>query len=177
MYVNHKSYNYEGQEVTKGIPDPFVESLVHNSIIIQIPLLHGQVNNRLEKVLSVFDQSRKDKHNRQVLNIDEDLYADDEEMIYILHRLTSAAANAKMRQDMNVEDEYFSAIEKRDTEIMVRDKRIEEQEIKLAEQDHKLAEKESQIRALVTALAGKGLACEEIAALTGCKTEDIKLML
>ena len=219
LYVNHKSYNYEGQEVTKGIPDPFVESLVHNSIIIQIPLLHGQVNNRLEKVLSVFDQSRKDKHNRQVLNIDEDLYADDEEMIYILHRLTSAAANAKMRQHMNVEDEYFSAIEKRDTEIMVRDKRIEEQEIKLAEQDHKLteqdhklaeqdhklaenelklaenelkiaenelkiaeqdhklAEKESQIRTLVTALAGKGLSCEEIAALTGCKTEDIKLML
>lgn len=96
-----------------------------------------------------------------------------------------------MRQDMNVEDEYFSAIEKRDTEIMVRDKRIEEQEIKLAEQDHKLAEqdhklaenelklaeKESQIRALVTALAGKGLSCGEIAALTGCKTEDIKLML
>lgn len=76
-----------------------------------------------------------------------------------------------------MEDEYFSAIEKRDTEIMVRDKRIEEQEIKLAEQDHKLAEKESQIRALVTALAGKGLACEEIAALTGCKIEDIKLML
>ena len=93
------------------------------------------------------------------------------------YRLTSAAANAKMRQDMNVEDEYFSAIEKRDTEIMVRDKRIEEQEIKLAEQDYKLAEKESQIRALVTALAGKGLSCEEIAALTGCKTEDIKLML
>ena len=89
-----------------------------------------------------------------------------------------------MRQDMNVEDEYFSAIEKRDTEIMVRDKRIEEQEIKLAEQDHKLAEnelklaeKESQIRALVTALAGKGLSCEEIAALTGCKIEDIKSIL
>lgn len=83
-----------------------------------------------------------------------------------------------------MEDEYFSAIEKRDTEIMVRDKRIEEQEIKLADQDHKLAEnelklaeKESQIRALVTALAGKGLSCGEIAALTGCKIEDIKLML
>ena len=83
-----------------------------------------------------------------------------------------------------MEDEYFSAIEKRDTEIMVRDKRIEEQEVKLAEQDHKLAEnelklaeKESQIRALVTALAGKGLSCEKIAALTGCKIEDIKLML
>ena len=47
LYVNHKSYDYNGQEVTNGLPDPFVESLTHNSIIVQIPLLHGQVNNRL----------------------------------------------------------------------------------------------------------------------------------
>lgn len=33
----------------------------------------------------------------------------------------------KLRQDMNVEDEFFSAIEHRDTAIMMRDKKIEEQ--------------------------------------------------
>ncbi|MGN1213867.1 MAG: hypothetical protein ACI4TR_03130, partial [Bacteroidaceae bacterium] len=54
LYVRHKSYDYDGNEVTKGIPDPFVESLIHDSIIVQIPLLHGHVNNRLVKVLSVF---------------------------------------------------------------------------------------------------------------------------
>ncbi len=41
LYVNHKSYNYDGVEVTKGIPDPFVDSLVHDSIIVQIPLLRS----------------------------------------------------------------------------------------------------------------------------------------
>ena len=130
---------------TKGIPDPFVESLTHNSIIIQLPLLHGQVNNRLEKVLSVFDQSRKDANSRQIMQIDESLYADDADMLYILHRLTSAAADAKLRQDMNVEDEYFSAIEKRDTEIMLRDKRIEAQTIELARQECLLEAQHNQL--------------------------------
>ncbi|MDO5128898.1 MAG: hypothetical protein Q4D64_03140, partial [Prevotellaceae bacterium] len=134
LYVRHKSYDYDGVEVTKGMPDPFVESLVHDSIIVQIPLLHGRVNNRLVEVLSVFDQTNKDGNNRQVLNIDEDTYRGDAEMEHILHRLLVAASDAKLRQDMNVEDEYFSAIETRDTAIMRRDQRIAEQSAQLEEQ-------------------------------------------
>ena len=57
IYVNHHAYNYDGKKVEAGIPDPFVESLQHDSIIVQIPLLHGRVNNRLEKVLCLFDQT------------------------------------------------------------------------------------------------------------------------
>ncbi|MCI6554844.1 MAG: hypothetical protein MSA43_04205 [Prevotella sp.] len=34
LYVQHKSYNYDGEEVTVGLPDPFVDSLVHDSIIV-----------------------------------------------------------------------------------------------------------------------------------------------
>ena len=126
LYVSHKSYDYDGKEVTKGLPDPFVESLVHDSIIVQIPRLHGNVNNRLEEVLSVFDQTRKDRHNRQVMNIDESEYDGDEEMMHIIHRLLAAAADAKLRQDMNVEDEYFLAIENRDTAFKQRNKLIKE---------------------------------------------------
>ena len=134
LYVQHKSYNYDGEEVTVGLPDPFVDSLVHDSIIVQIPRLHGNVNNRLEVLLSVFDQTRKDKHNRQVMNIDESEYEDDAEMMHIIHRLLAAAADAKLRQDMNVEDEYFLAIENRDTAIMQRDKLIKEQDKQIADQ-------------------------------------------
>ncbi|MDO4180622.1 MAG: hypothetical protein Q4D36_04965, partial [Bacteroidales bacterium] len=126
LYVSHKSFDYNGTEVFRGLPDPFVDSLVHDSIIVQIPLLRGQVNNRLEKVLSVFDQTMKDRYNRQVLTLDEDQYAGDEEMMYILRRLLAAASDSKLRQDMNVEDEFFQAIENRDTAIMMRDKLIAE---------------------------------------------------
>lgn len=155
LYVNHKSYDYNGTEVTKGLPDPFVDSLVHNSIIVQIPLLHGQVNNRLDKVLSVFNQSQKDGENRQMLNIDENIYADDADMQYILRRLLAAASNHQLRQDMNVEDEYFKAIENRDTAIMTRDKRIAEQDAQIAEQETQIAEQETQIAEQETQIAEK----------------------
>ena len=156
LYVRHKSYDYDGKEVTKGLPDPFVESLVHDSIIVQIPLLHGHVNNRLVEVLSVFDQTNKDKHNRQVLNINEDCYADDSEMKHILHRLLTAASDAKLRQDMNVEDEYFSAIENRDTAIMMRDKRIAQQEEQLTQQGEQLAQQGEQLAQQGEQLAQQG---------------------
>lgn len=163
LYVNHKSFDYNGSEVKKGLPDPFVDSLVHDSIIVQIPLLRGQVNNRLEKVLSVFDQTMKDRHNRQVLTLDEERYADDEDMMYILRRLLAAASDSKVRQDMNVEDEFFMAIESRDTAIMARDKKI--------------AEQDAQMKILIKSLIQGGRTPEDIASLIGLSIENIQALL
>ena len=146
IYVRHHSYNYDGQLVTKGLPNPFVDSLTHDSIIVQIPRLHGQINNRLDKVLSIFDQTLKDGQNGQVLNIDDSMYSGDDEMQHILHRLLMAATNADMRQDMNVEDEYYSIIEKRDTEILQRDKLLAQQNVQLAQKSAQLEEQSAQIK-------------------------------
>ncbi len=190
LYVRHKSYDYDGKEVTKGMPDPFVESLVHDSIIVQIPYLHGRVNNRLVEVLSVFDQTNKDGKNRQVLKIDDSVYDGDTEMQHILHRLLAAASDSKLRQDMNVEDEYFSAIETRDTAIMKRDQRIAEQDAQLEEQSAQLEEQSAQLEEqsaqleeqraalLVSAKAMKsaGIPFEQIATITKITIEEIKLL-
>ena len=177
LYVRHKSYDYDGVEVTKGMPDPFVESLVHDSIIVQIPLLHGRVNNRLVEVLSVFDQTNKDGNNRQVLNIDEDTYCGDAEMEHILHRLLVAASDAKLRQDMNVEDEYFSAIETRDTAIMRRDQRIAEQSAQLEEQSAQLEEQRSALLISAKAMKTAGIPIEQIAEMTRLSVEEISDMV
>ena len=181
LYVRHKSYDYDGVEVTKGMPDPFVESLVHDSIIVQIPLLHGRVNNRLVEVLSVFDQTNKDSNNRQVLHIDESAYNGDAEMQHILHRLLAAASDSKLRQDMNVEDEYFSAIESRDTAIMKRDQRIaeqdaqlEEQSAQLEEQSARLEEQRASLLASAKAMKSSGMSEEQIAVLTKLDIEEIR---
>lgn len=173
IYVQHQAYDYDGKLVTKGVPDPFVDSLVHDSIIVQIPLLRGQVNNRLEEVLSVFDQTYKDKRNRQVLNIDEAIFSGDEEMNRIIRRLLSAASDAKLRQDMNVEDEYFSAIENRDTAIMMRDKKIAEQDAQLAEQDAQLAEKDGQLAATIKMLIAANVSVRQIAVNLNLSEEDV----
>ena len=145
LYVQHKAYDYEGHPVTKGIPNPFVDSLTHDSIIVQIPRLHGQVNTRLDKVLSIFDQTHKSKESQQVLTLDDSLYEDDADMKHIVHRLLMASTDADVRQDMNVEDEYFAAIEKRDTEIMLRDRKLAEQQVQLNEQQVQLSEQQVQL--------------------------------
>ena len=170
LYVKHKAYDYDGNVVTDGIPDPFVESLIHDSIIVQIPLLHGQVNNRLEKVLSVFDQSQKNGSDRHVLNVNDTPFNDDEDMQYLLRRLLMAAADAQLRQDMNVEDEYFKALEDRDTALMIKDK-------KLAEQAEQLEQNKAQLRTMALLLSNSGMSVEEIAKSVGMSQDQVKLLL
>lgn len=169
LYVKHKALDYDGNHVTKGIPDPFVDSLTHDSIIVQIPRLRGHVNNRLDKVLSVFDQSLKEKGNHQVLSVDEDKFNGDLEMMHILHRLITAASDSKLRQDMNVEDEFFSAIENRDTALMQKDKTI-------AEQGETIAEQKEQIHSMVKAMSDNGMSIEMISNITKMPLEEISKM-
>jgi len=153
LYVSHQSRDYDDNIVTKGLPNAFIDSLTHDSIIVQIPRLHGRINNRLDMVLSIFDQTRKDANDSRLLCIDDEAYRDDADMERILHRLSMAAADADMRHRMNVEDEYFSAIERRDTEILVRDHKIAEQKTQLAEQKTQLAEQKTQLAEQKTQLA------------------------
>ena len=177
LYVKHKAYDYDGNVVTDGIPDPFVESLIHDSIIVQIPLLHGQVNNRLEKVLSVFDQSQKNGSDRHVLNVNDTPFDDDDDMQYLLRRLLMAAANAQLRQDMNVEDEYFKALEDRDTALMMKDKKLAEQAEQLEQNKAQLEQNKAQLRTMALLLSNSGMSVEEIANSVGMPQDQVKLLL
>lgn len=177
LYVKHKAYDYDGNVVTDGIPDPFVESLIHDSIIVQIPLLHGQVNNRLEKVLSVFDQSQKNGSDRHVLNVNDSPFDDDDDMQYLLRRLLMAAANAQLRQEMNVEDEYFKALEDRDTALMMKDKKLAEQAEQLEQNKAELEQNKAQLRTMALLLSNSGMSVEEIAKSVDMSQDQVKLLL
>ena len=177
LYVKHKAYDYDGNVVTDGIPDPFVESLIHDSIIVQIPLLHGQVNNRLEKVLSVFDQSQKNGSDRHVLNVNDTPFDDDDDMQYLLRRLLMAAANAQLRQEMNVEDEYFKALEDRDTALMMKDKKLAEQAEQLEQNKAELKQNKARLRTMALLLSNSGMSVEEIANSVGMPQDQVKLLL
>ena len=198
VYVNHDVFDYNGNVVADGNAEPFVESLTHNSIIVQIPRLQGNVNNRLEKVLSVFDQTNVEGDTQQVLKIDEDKYADDNDMMYVLHKLTAAAANSEMRQDMNVEDEFYKAIEDRDTAIMQRDKILKEQSEQisqqseqisqqseqlsqqseqLSQQSEQISQQSEQLKNMAKALSASGLSNEQISQMTGMSIAEIAHLL
>lgn len=173
IYCSKTVTDYEGKAVTQGVPHPFVESLSHDSIFVQIPLLKGHFSNRLEEVLSVFDQSKMSGNNRQVLTIDDSLYKGDAEMMHIVHRLLSAASDAELRQTMNVEDEYYSAIENRDTAIMKCNEEIAKQGKIIDEQSNQIIAQKKNLLFSAKMMKDAGIPDAAIASATGLTVEEV----
>lgn len=161
LYVHRKCFDYDGNEVTEGIPDRFIDSLTHDSIVVQIPRITGRRQNRLESVLSVFNQSLVGD-SRQILNIDEASYGDDSELTRIIRRLQSAAVNKEIRQNMTVEEEFFSAIDTRDAAIAARDVTIADYHSTITSQRSMISSQESIIADSCRLLLKSGLTLDEI---------------
>ena len=145
LYVNPSAENYDREQVTQGLPDPFVDSLTHSSIIVQIPLLHGRVRNRVERLLNIFDQTRKDSTHSYLLNIDEAEYSGDEDQRLIFHRLLTAGASKEMREKMEMEDLMLRDYDERGVELLRQKKQLQEKDEQLQEKDEQLQEKDTQL--------------------------------
>ena len=134
---------------------------------------------------SVFDQTRLSTETQHMLNIDESKYSDDDpEMQRILRRLLMAATDANMRHDMNVEDEYFSIIEKQDTEILMKTRELAEKKVELEESHQKLEESHQKLeqnnemlRKAIGMLLKSGMTPEAIAISLGKSVETIRQLM
>ena len=156
IYVRHQAFNYDDEPVKHGIPNHFVDSLNHDSIIVQIPRLHGRINNRLDKVLSIFDQKRVSHESEHYLSLDDHAFdTADDDMQPIIHRLMMAAVSVEMRQNMNVEDEYFSLIKEQEGKVYGLERDLAEKMALLNEKDDELAEKEGELAEKASQLAEK----------------------
>ena len=184
VYVRRSYLDYDDHPLPA--PDPFIESLTHDSIIVQIPFLTGRTRNRLERLLSVFDQEYRQPDSEHYLEINDEHM--DEEVKYVVHRLLKAAAAPAVRRAMEIEDEILSEIEDRDTTIMLKNKVIEEKEqvieqkeqvIEQKEQvieqkEQVIEQKEQMIRSMVKMLCNNGASIDEISGQLGIPMEQIK---
>ena len=166
LYVTPRAENYEGEPVTRGLPDPFVDSLTHSSIIVQIPLLHGRVRNHVERILNIFDQTRMDSQCHYLLNIDEADYGQDDDLRLIFHRLLTAGASREMREKMEMEDLMLRDYEERGVELLKQKKQLQEK-------DSQLQEKDSLLRRSVAALKAT-MPAEQIAAMLGISADEVR---
>ena len=82
--------------------ESFVESLTHDSYIIQIPCLAKKRRNELETLLSVFDQSNSIDTNHHVLLVREEDFP--EKYRHIIRRLQAAILEPETRKTMKLED-------------------------------------------------------------------------
>ena len=175
VYVRRRYLDYESQEITDGVPDPFIESLTHDSIIVQIPYLQGRARNHLERLLSVFDQDCRTAADEHLLQIDEEGMGQDGRLL--VNRLVMAAASPKVRRDMQVEDEILSEIEMRDTTIMMKDKEIEQKDQVIEQKDQVIEQQKNILRSTAANLSSRGLSSREIATILAVSEETVSDLL
>ena len=129
--------------------EEFIESLTHDSIIIQIPYLKGRRRTELEQLLAVFDQSgaTDDPH---LLNVQEDDLP--ERYRPMLRRLQKAIADPVVRQTMEAEDDlieefkdYQRLISEKENIIGIQERVISEKEQTISEKEQTISEKEQTI--------------------------------
>lgn len=174
VYVSRQYLDYDSHEITQGVPDPFVESLTHDSIIVQIPYLTSKARNRLEQLLCFFDQSFIMDDPHLITLSGRGISESDTEMQRIAYRLASAAAIPEIRHTMNVEDEIYTELENLDTQVLMQKKLIVEQGEQLAQQGEQLAQQGEQLAQQGEQLAQQG---EQLAQQGEQLSASIKLML
>ncbi len=132
-----------GETVEKS-RNEFIDSLTHDSFVIQLLGLETKMRNRLEKVLSIFSQTA-DKTKEHIVYYNYIL--DDDLQEKIVHRLNYAASDEKLKRQMDLEEEIL--MELQDLERKIEDqaqtiqesrKTIEEKEKTIEEQNRMIEE-------------------------------------
>lgn len=78
---------------------------------------------------------------------------------------------------MNVEDEFFTAIENRDTTIMNNEREIAEQRAYINEQQSQLNEKNKMLQSAIKAMMNNGLDVATIAASLGITAGEVEALM
>ena len=132
--------------------EEFIESLTHDSIIVQIPFLNRRRQTDLECLLGIFDQSQKDPADAHTLSIREEDYP--EKFHTVIRRLIKAISEPDVRETMDVEDDYLEELE--DMERLIAGK-----EAALVEKDAALVEKDAALAGTKAALVEKDAMIEK----------------
>ena len=133
--------------------EEFIESLTHDSFVIQIPYLGPERKTAGERLLAVFDQHLKVSSDAHILNIDEDAYP--EEYRPVIRWLNRAITEPKIRQTMDVEDDILAELEDMERQLAGMERALEEKDKALEEKNKALEEKNKALEESARALEEK----------------------
>ncbi len=123
--------------------ETFIESLTHDSYVVQIPYLKAQRRNDLEKLLEIFDQDLQ-VENRHRLSIDETLFP--KKYHVLIRRLQAAISEPEVIDTMQIEDEILLELQNKEREIEAKEQLVEEQSKALEEKDQALEKKDQIVK-------------------------------
>jgi hypothetical protein len=183
-----------GQQLTTK--ESFIESLSHDSYVIQIPNLKQKRRNDLEKLLSIFDQSTSVDLEHHILNIREEDFPKQNRSL--IRRLQSAVLEPGLRKKMEIEDSVLLNIEdiQRDLieKIAAAEQEASEAKQKTCEAEQKANEAEQKAneakqeaneakheaseakRKVALKLKIKGMSVADIVDITGLSLHDVDII-
>ncbi len=149
--IDRHYYDVVNQQTLSDKKEMFIESLTHDSYVIQISELDKHQQSELERLLSIFDQNRHIAQNTHILELNENHYP--EKYHRLIRRLQRAIAEPMIRKTMDVEDDYLDyledkerMIEQQGLELKQKNQMIEEKNQRLEEKEQKLEEKEQKLK-------------------------------
>jgi len=155
--VDRRYHDVVKNEILRDHRETFIESLTHDSYVIQISELDKEQKSELERLLSIFDQKRHIDKDSHILELKEENYP--AKYCHLIRRLQRAIAEPEVRTTMDVEDDYLEhlenqerLIEKQEQALEEKDQKLEEKDQKLEEKDQKLEEKDQMIAKLLEQL-------------------------
>lgn len=193
-YVYPKMYDQHGNDILTPIKNvDFVNELVHDAIIVQIPKISKmEIKTKLDRLLSIFDQEfvmPKSTHNLIVESTDYD-----RDYKCVFNRLLLANADEQIAKEMQLDDEYQTILvamemkeaafneklDEKNSQLAEKDTQIAEKDTQIAEKDTQIAEKDTQIAEKDTQIAGKDAILKNMAKMLmnlGKSSEEIAISL
>jgi hypothetical protein len=157
-----RQYQDASGNVLNGAKEDFIESLTHDSYVVQIPRLKQRRQNDLESLLCLFDQSQKEPGDAHHMSIVEDDYP--KRFHPVIRRLIKAASDIEVRNIMDVEDEVLGELEALERQVANREELIEQSRTELAlkdavieQKDIALAQRDAALERAIAALVASGL--------------------
>ena len=135
--VDRRYHDVVKNEILRDHRETFIESLTHDSYVIQISELDKEQKSELERLLSIFDQKRHIDKDSHILELKEENYP--AKYCHLIRRLQRAIAEPEVRTTMDVEDDYLEHLENQE-------RLIEKQEQALEEKDQMIAKLLEQLK-------------------------------
>lgn len=186
-FLNRKNMDYDGNELTTGVPDKFAESLSHNCIIVQVPLLSGKIRNRAEKILQVFNQKFSVQKSGFKMQVSNDLIDGDSDMQRVVNRLSMVFTDSHTTELMMIENEEYQEhlehlaakkeLAKSTEELRQKDKELEKSHKALEEKNKALEEKDKALTTSIKMLSKFGASPDQIAVQLQIPLDEVKKVL
>ncbi len=129
--ANHQYYDMVKGE-TLNVKNDFIEQLVHDCFVIQIPRLTLNLQNKVEKMLLIFNQQFVLVDDSRKLLIPYALLAD-VELKELVERLSRPLMDDDLLRIAEAEDEVVEKLDEMSRQMEEKDKKIEEKDKKIDE--------------------------------------------